>query len=63
MRDSREQIIQRARFLRAEIAEHFNDVAHWNRTHSAIEHLDADPQGELQAIADGLDVMLSAEST
>lgn len=61
----RQVIVQRARALRAEIAQHFTDVEHWNNNQArkdAAAVIDPDPDGILRRMADGLDRMLDAES-
>lgn len=61
---TRAQIVERGRKLRAEIAQAFADAEHWNRVHahSGVPPIDPDPDGQLRRIADGLDRMLAAEA-
>jgi hypothetical protein len=61
VRPSRKAIIARARFLRVEIQQIFDDAAHWNRINPNQENINPDPDGELRAIAEGIDAMLAKE--
>jgi len=61
----RAAIVSRARQMRREIAQIFDDAEHWNRVHVPWKGkpIDPDPDGKLQRIADGLDRMLAAEDS
>ena len=61
--DSRAAIIDRARTMRAEIAQIFADAEHWNRVSVPRKGgaIDPDPDGKLKRLADSLDKMLAAE--
>jgi hypothetical protein len=62
--DSRAAIVEKARKLRAEIAQTFADAEHWNRVNVPWKGpaIDPDPDGQLKRIADGIDRMLAAFS-
>lgn len=62
--DAREQLIGRAKVLRAEIEQIFTDAASWNENTRKPdeEPIDPDPDGAMRRIADGLDRMLANES-
>ena len=59
----RAEIVSRARQMRRNIAQIFDDAAHWNSQHVPWKGkpIDPDPDGQLRRIADGLDRMLTAE--
>jgi hypothetical protein len=58
--DKQSEIMDRARKLRADIAQTFADAAHWNSIN--VPHkgppIDPDPDGKLKRIAAGIDRML-----
>ncbi len=58
-------IIRRAMKLRVEIEQIFTDAASWNDNarQPGDEPIDADPDGKLRRIADGLDRMLEREAS
>lgn len=56
---SREQIIQQARQLAAEIEHLFASTAHWNRCHPHELPIDPDPDGELAALLADLRAQLA----
>ena len=58
--EQRTALIERCRKMRAEIHQIFIDTNHWNATHPN-EQIDADPDGELSRLADGLDRTLAKE--
>jgi hypothetical protein len=59
----RTAIIARARAMRAEIQQLFDDAAHWNSVHTPWkgEPIDPDPGRQLRRIAEGIDRMLAKE--
>ena len=63
LNSGRAEIVSRARQMRREIAQIFDDAAHWNSRHVPWkgQPIDPDPDGQLRRIADGLDKMLAAE--
>jgi hypothetical protein len=59
----RDEIIAEVRRQRAEIAQYFTDVEHWN-THCRKPHeavIDPDPDGQMKKIAEALDKCLANE--
>jgi hypothetical protein len=62
---TRQQMIERAVTLRAEIELHFQTYAHWNDNVRKPDEqpIDPDPDGQLLRIAAGIDRMLATEKT
>ena len=54
-------LVNRARLMRAQIEQIFNDADHWNRSNPTEQPIDADPDGELRQTADELDEFLLRE--
>jgi len=59
---TRESIIGRAIYIRDEIQQIFDDVAHWNANRPAHDHIEADPDGTLKRRLDGINAMLAREA-
>lgn len=64
MEESRAQLIGRAKDLKAEIEQYFNDADHRN---TAVrkpdeEAIDPDPNGELRTLLNGINGMLAEEA-
>jgi len=57
--DARKAFVERARKIRAEITQIFDDQDHWNRIHPTHVPLDVDYDGKLRRIAEGLDAWLA----
>jgi len=58
----RAAILARARKLRADVQQAFDDAAQWNHIHPQEQPIDPDPDGQLARIRDGLDRMLGAQA-
>ena len=60
---SRSEIIKKAKRLRKDITDNFITAFHWNTACRKPEEpeIEADPDGEMQKIAEGIDKMLASE--
>ncbi len=56
---TQESIIARAKFIKAEVLQYFADIEHWNNTHDADHQIEADPDGKMQQVLDGVGIVLN----
>jgi hypothetical protein len=59
---TRQQLIDEAKRLSAELGQIFLDVEHWNRIHPEETPIDPDPEGELGRMKKSLDRGIERES-
>lgn len=60
-RPARPAIVGRAIYIKSQIEQIFRDAEHWNATHPNKQPINADADGKLQAVLDGIKHMLVAE--